>query len=92
MNLAPMDIITSRMDSILMEREGARTAQLAQAERMVKRSRIDIAHGLSSFTIAICISLDVVELGFSSIFTLSLVLGDIWIRCWCRGTCLLCFW
>ena len=32
--------------------------------------------GLSSFTIAICISLDVVELGFSSIFTLSLVLGD----------------
>ena len=32
--------------------------------------------GLSSFTIAICISLDVVELGFSSIFTLSLVLGE----------------
>ena len=32
--------------------------------------------GLSSFTIAIGISLDVVELGFSLIFPLSLVLGE----------------
>ena len=57
MNLAPMDIITSRMDSILMEREGARTAQFAQAERMVKRSRIDIAHGHLGDNVAVPIPL-----------------------------------
>ena len=44
MNFVPMDIITSRMDSILIERESTRIAQFAQAERMMK-SLIDIAHG-----------------------------------------------
>ena len=34
MSSAPMDIITSRIDSIVMERQAARTAQFAQAERI----------------------------------------------------------
>ena len=54
---APMDIITSHIDSILMERQGARTAQLAQAERMVERSRIDIAHGHPGDNVAVPIPL-----------------------------------
>ena len=40
-----------------MEREGARTAQFAQAERMVKRSRIDIAHGHLGDNVAVPIPL-----------------------------------
>ena len=43
---------------------------------IVNTGVVVLIFGLSSFTIAICISLDVVELGFSSIFTLSLVLGE----------------
>ena len=57
MSLAPMDIITSRMDSILMEREGPITAQFTQAERMVKRSRLDIAHGHPGDNVAVPIPL-----------------------------------
>ncbi|XP_063594380.1 KRAB-A domain-containing protein 2-like [Penaeus indicus] len=33
----------SRKENIIAQRKGARTRQLAQAERMVKRSRIDLA-------------------------------------------------
>ena len=57
MSSAPMDIITSHIDSILMERQGARTAQFAQAERMIKRSRIDLAHGHPGDNVAVPIPL-----------------------------------
>ena len=57
MSLAPMDSITSRMDRILMEREGARTAQFAQAECMAKRSRLDIVHGHLGDNVAVPIPL-----------------------------------
>ena len=44
------------MDSILME-HGARTAMFAQAERMVKKSRLDIPHGHPGDNIAVPIPL-----------------------------------
>ena len=50
---APMDIITSHIDSILMERQGSKTAQFDQAKRMVKRSRIDLAHGHPGDNVAV---------------------------------------
>ena len=57
MSHALIDNITSRMDSILMERQGARSAQFAQAERMVKRRRVDLAHGHPGDNVAVPIPL-----------------------------------
>ena len=53
MSSPPMQIITSRIDCIVMERQAARTAQFAQAERMVKKSRIDLAHGHPGDNVAV---------------------------------------
>ena len=57
MSSAPMDIITSRIASIVMEQQAARTAQFAQTERMVKKSRIDLAHGHPGDNLAVPIPL-----------------------------------
>jgi len=40
---SPENDLSRRENNIIAQRKGARTSQLAQAERMVKRSRIDLA-------------------------------------------------
>ena len=53
----PANLIASRIDMIRTERSASRSAQLQQAERMVKRSRLELAAGMPGDNVAIPIPL-----------------------------------
>ncbi|XP_064096547.1 uncharacterized protein LOC135208374 [Macrobrachium nipponense] len=53
----PANLVASRIDMIRTERSASRSAQLQQAERMVKRSRLELAAGMPGDNVAIPIPL-----------------------------------
>ncbi|MPC93644.1 hypothetical protein E2C01_088781 [Portunus trituberculatus] len=57
MKQVPDDLVAERIDNLRKGRRNAQTAQLQQAERMVKRSRIITAHAQIGDNVAVPITL-----------------------------------
>ncbi|KAK6181583.1 hypothetical protein SNE40_009409 [Patella caerulea] len=54
---SPSDLLNARLQNILWERNGASSAQMIQAQRMVKRSRVELATGQVGDNVAVPVPL-----------------------------------